>query len=1160
MSEPTRPSLSADDPWPGLASFDEADSSYFRGRAGEAAELLRLVRREALTVLFGRSGLGKTSLLKAGLFPALRQEDMLPVYVRLDHGATAPPLREQVLLALQDEAAARRVQTVQPAENETLWSFFHRREVEFWSDRSRPVTPVIVFDQFEEVFTQDQQNDTSRSGAAAFIAELTDLVESRPPPAVKAAIEGDPALAGRYEFRRATVKLVLSFREDFLAEMEGLRTAMPSMMVNRQRLLPMNGAQAYKVVAEAGAALVDDELARRILRLAWKNEPEPAVDSAEFEQIEIDPALLSVVCSELNRKRRESQPPLPRITSDLLAGADREILNGFYERSMAGLDGRVRAFVEEQLITAGGYRDSRDWDDALARPGVTQQALDDLISRRLLSAEERQGRRRIELRHDVLTRVVMGSRDQRRAREATERAEADKARAEQETAHALAMAAVNRRRSRIAIAGALAALVFALVATALGFQARRALDRANALTITAQAGELAATAEGLGNDFPDESLLLALEARRMDPVPLAIALLRAAEAAYPYRVALRGHEGQVFSAQFSADGKTVLTASSDKTARLWDVASGQELRVLRGHEDRVTSAQFSADGKTVVTASLDKTARLWDVASGQELRVLRGHEGAINSAQFSADGKTVLTASSDRTARLWDVVSGQELQVLRGHEGRHEGWVYSAQLSADGKTVLTASSHGTARLWDVASGQELRALRGHRGAVHSAQFSTDGKKVLTAGADKTARLWDVASGQELQVLRGHEDRVTSAQFSADGKAVLTASWDKTARLWDVASGQELRVLRGHAGRVYSAQFSADGRTVVTASSDKTARLWDVASSQELRALRGHEGPVNSAQFSADGHTVATASWDRTARLWDVASSQELRALRGHEGPVNSAQFSADGHTVVTASWDRTARLWDVASGQELRALRGHEDAVTSAQFSADGKTVVTASSDKTARLWDVASGKELRVLRGHEEWVSSAQFSADGKTVLTASRDETARLWEVASGQELRVLRGHVDAVTSAQFSADGKTVVTASSDRTSRLWDVASGKELRVLRGHVDAVTSAQFSADGKTVVTASSDKTARLWDVASGKELRVLRGHEDAVNSAQFSADGKTLLTASNDKTARLWECAECRPVQELVVEIARKVGRELTEDERRRFGLPLAQSTPR
>jgi hypothetical protein len=422
MAELQRRALSRDSPWPGLDPFDETDREYFHGRSAESGELLRQVRRELLTVLFGRSGLGKTSLLKAGLFPLLRDEDYLPVYVRLDHAEGAPALREQIYREIQTACAADRVQATQPAGDESLWSFFHRRDVEFWSEKNRPVKPVIVFDQFEEIFTLDQETEASRALLVAFLTELGDLVENRPSDAVRQALEADPTAARRFDFKRSTVKLVLSFREDFLAEMEGLKEQMPSLMYNRFRLLAMNGVQAYEVITGAGGHLVDDEVARRILRLAWKNEPSPPMDPADFPRLEIDPALLSVVCSELNQKRQQSR--LKRITSALLEGADREILSGFYERGMDGLDPRVRAFVEDELITGGGYRDNHALEDALALPGITAEALDTLIRRRLVRLDERQSVRRLELTHDVLARVVKESRDNRRTREAEEAAKA----------------------------------------------------------------------------------------------------------------------------------------------------------------------------------------------------------------------------------------------------------------------------------------------------------------------------------------------------------------------------------------------------------------------------------------------------------------------------------------------------------------------------------------------------------------------------------------------------------------------------------------------------------------------------------------------------------------------------------------------------------------
>ncbi|SBT05819.1 WD-40 repeat protein [Candidatus Accumulibacter aalborgensis] len=769
-------------------------------------------------------------------------------------------------------------------------------------------------------------------------------------------------------------------------------------------------------------------------------------------------------------------------------------------------------------------------------------------------------------------------------REATQRAEAEKQ-------QAVAFNKVLRRRSRVAIVVGSIAVALALVAVVLGVQANKAQKQAEALARRALASELSAIAEGLGREHPDESVLLALAARTIAAAAKADTIVRAASDTYPYSRILRGHADAVSVVQFSADGRTALTASDDSTARLWDLLSGRELHILRGHEGQVSSAHFSADGKAALTAGDDSTARLWDVSSGRELHVLRGHEGPLWSARFSPDGQTVLTASDDHTARLWEVASGRELRVLRGHRGPvrdaqfsadgrtmltasddttarlwdvssgrelrvfrgHQGSLWSATLSADGKMAVTASYDQTARLWDVVSGRARQVLRGHEDSVRSAEFSADGKTVLTASRDKTARLWDALSGRELHVLRGHEGPVWSGRFSGDGKTVLTASRDRTARLWDVASGRELRVLRGHEGAVWRAQFSADGKNVLTAGSDRTARLWEVQRDHELRVLRGHQGEVWSAQFSADGKTVLTASSDLTARLWDVASGRQRGVLSGHQGPVRTAQFSADGKTIITASEDNTARLWDVASGRELRILSGHQGPVLGAQLSPDGKTALTAGSDQTARLWDVASGGELHTFRGHQGPVLSARFSADGKTVLTASQDKTVRLWNVASGRQLLVLDGFEEPVVSAQFSPDGTTVLTASEDHTARLWDVASGRELPVLHGHEGAVRSADFSPDGKTALTAGDDQTARLWDVVTGHELRVLRGHTGPVRSAQFSADGKTLVTASDDRTVRFWRCDECRPIDEIAAEVAARVGRDLTEQERRRLGVP-------
>ncbi len=341
---------------------------------------------------------------------------------------------------------------------------------------------------------------------------------------------------------------------------------------------------------------------------------------------------------------------------------------------------------------------------------VTYAQVDEYINgsvERVKQAQEEQERLEREARDAETRRLELEARVQREAAERAkaeqrlaeaekQQAEEEKRLAEIEKQEAQANAASSHRKTLIARVGMAVAGLCVVIALAAAWSAYQAKIRAQDMALDALSGELAAKAENLYVINPDQSTLLALKAWQIRPIGKAQALIRAALGDYSAQTVLRGHEGPVWSAQFAADGKTVVTAGQDETARLWDVASGKELQVLRGHKGRVTSAQFAADGKTVVTAGLDGTARLWDVASGKELQVLRGHEGRVTSAQFTADGKTVVMAGWDGTARLWDVASGKELQVLRGHKGG----VTSAQFAADGKTVVTAGEDGTARLWD----------------------------------------------------------------------------------------------------------------------------------------------------------------------------------------------------------------------------------------------------------------------------------------------------------------------------------------------------------------------------------------------------------------------------------------------------------------------------
>lgn len=414
MSLPASTTVNADNPWPGLVAYHEADEQFFHGREDECAELLRLVQRETLTILFGLSGIGKSSLLQAGLFPRLRQQQVFPVYIRLGFSAGQPDLSTQVKQAIATAAAKAGVQGPEDiAPQDTLWEYFHRRDADFWNERNRLVLPLLVFDQFEEIFTLGRLDAGRVKASELFLHELGDLIEGRPPAALKEHLDRHPENSGNFSFNRHYYKVLLSLREDFIPELEGLRERIPSVVHNRMRLQRMNGAAALQVVAHPDH-LIQPQVAEQVVRFVAA-----APAGLPLEQLELEPALLSVVCRELNNKRQQLGEP--RITEDLLEGSQQEILGGFYERSIRDLAPEVRAFVEEKLLTVSGYRDSIALENALSTPGITRSDIDLLMNRRLVRKEERTGMQRLELTHDLLTGVVAASRDRRRLLEAEQR-------------------------------------------------------------------------------------------------------------------------------------------------------------------------------------------------------------------------------------------------------------------------------------------------------------------------------------------------------------------------------------------------------------------------------------------------------------------------------------------------------------------------------------------------------------------------------------------------------------------------------------------------------------------------------------------------------------------------------------------------------------------
>jgi WD40 repeat protein len=942
------PQATPERPWLGLLQFAEADSEYFFGRDAEIAELRDRVLRSPLTVLYGVSGYGKSSLLGAGLIPALRGEGYLPIplprrFVFDDPDfhpvAQALTVIDAALAGMYEEGQTMRTAisvirdarsgtiTVAPA---TLWEFFHDRSMPWWNPvEPEYVQPVLIFDQFEDFFTQGEDKGGACAAAARdFLTALADLVENRPPAAVRELMKTDRTVVRAYDFTSRPVKVVLALREDFLSRLERWRRVMPSLVENRVELRLLSGPQALRaVIGSAGKRtppIVDENTGAAIVRFVAG-----AVADVPLEEIDNVPPLLSLICAQLNERRFPSphsevpdradiplgwvRTPTPQAEecatanrSGELRTAAEEVLERFYAGIFAEHPAAVRHFVEDELVSDAGFRETVTLDTGIAKlraAGVPHPhgALNRLVDQRLLVIEERNGVSRIELSHDILATLALRSR---------------KDREQHEEAANRARELLARRGARVRAVIVAVILLLAIAALAGAWRARLEAERAG------------------------------LEAKR-------------AEAAVA--------ENRKLLQSASIDDYAVALQRIEKEGR-WQEGVAYLARALKCQPDNLLAA-----------ARLYSVIAFYVPEGAEKMESVFLHNDAVDDASFSPDGTKIVTASDDGTARIWDVVTGKAI----GKPLRHEGRVNSASFSPDGSKIVTASEDHTARVWDANTGKAIGEPLQHEDHVNLATFSPDGSKIVTASGDHRARIWDVATGKPLGEPLRHEDVVRSAYFSPDGSKIITASDDKTALIWDAATGRPLCEPFRHVAEVNDARFSPDGSKIVTASDDKTAIIWDVATGKPVGEPLRHESYVVTACFSPDGINIVTAGWDNTARVWDAASHKPLGLPLRHDSDVNSATFSPDGSKIVTASDDKTARIWNVAALKGSSTLLRHEAEVNSASFSPDGSKIVTASSDKTAIIWDGTTGKPLGEPMRHQDAVGSASFSPDGSRIVT---------------------------------------------------------------------------------------------------------------------------------------------------------------------------------
>jgi WD40 repeat protein len=544
-------------------------------------------------------------------------------------------------------------------------------------------------------------------------------------------------------------------------------------------------------------------------------------------------------------------------------------------------------------------------------------------------------------------------------------------------------------------------------------------------------------------------------------------------AGMPLVQTLEGHVRAVTGVALTADGLRIVSASWDKTVKVWDVNTGRLLRTIQG-EDEFAAVAVTPDGQLIVSASWDGTVKVSGLATGELLRTLKGHEDIVADVTVTPDGQRVVSASNDRTLKVWQLDSGRLLRTLKGHADKVTG----VAVTTDGAWIVSTSRDNTVKVWDVDTGALIRTIEGHASKVNGIATAPD-QRALTASRDKTVKVWDLKTSALVRTLEGHTNSVYAVAVSGDGRRALSAGQDGEVKVWDLAKGEVIGTFQTpNAGR--DVAISTDGRRAVSASGSNL-NVWDLETGQ---APADSETPIgwglSDIVVTPDRHHAVCAA-DYALKIVDIESAQPLRTLQTTQLSITCAAVSTDGRWVASGSWENSVKLWDLESGELVHELKGHTGWVTDVAFTPDCLRIVSADRDGTVRVWTVEHGEAAHVLESRHNSIESIAIAHDGKTVVAGSHRGVI-VWDLESGKQLHSRTDYFDTVAAVAIAPDGLTLVAASG-QTLKAWEFETGKLLRTFQKSGATCSGLAFSPDGTRLASVFDDKTMRLWDARSGQ-----------------------------------------------------------------------------
>ena len=611
----------------------------------------------------------------------------------------------------------------------------------------------------------------------------------------------------------------------------------------------------------------------------------------------------------------------------------------------------------------------------------------------------------------------------------------------------------------------------------------------------------------------------------------------------------RGHLGAVKITAFSPDGKYLVTGGRDRTAKLWEIATGREMRTFLGHEGTVQALCFTPDGKHIATGSTDNTVKLWNILNADLIRTFKVKD-RVTAIDFTSDGKYIVIGGYDWYGKIFETETGKFIRDFKVSPDKGLGTGIKVQVSKNNKNILVSEDNRKAIIVDFETGEKKTVLKSVEkgscgGCGTFAKYLPDENYVISGTRNGPLVLWNLKTGKKVKTYIEKQKDVSSVDISPDGKTILISDKNNVT-FFNRLSGKKIRTVNAHKKEINSASFSPDGKYFITASDDGTAKLRRTSNGKLVRTFVGYVNKSNqgtdldqesywqyyaktyfdrktNVKLSPDGKIFIIGKKDSIAKVLDFNTGKTLYNLKGHSGAVICFDFSPDSKIIATGSSDKSIKLWNAADGKLIKTLKGHTAMIFDVHFNSDGTKLLSGSWDGNASIWDVKTGKRENYFKDIKAFCSD--FSPIGNYIVTGGLDKNFSLYEIDSKQLFRNFIGHTQPVSSFDFSPDGRTLVSGSWDGSVFIWDMVSGFQLNKLNPNQGQIHSVAFSGNGKYIFTGGSDGTIKMWSTKSGKLFKVFTGHKSAVTSLQVSPDNQSLISCSIQGVVKIWEIVNAK-----------------------------------